>query len=92
MILGEFYFIGDAYYDWIFDRENIETLKVTSTNGILVLFCYLITWLLLSKILKNQKTKAIVIGLITPFFFYYSALHLWYPLNLLLYIIKISFD
>ncbi len=73
-----------------FDNEAQELLKVTLINGTLSLLCYILIWFILSKIIKNKKTKAILIGLITPFFFYYSVGHLWYPLGLLLYVLEID--
>ncbi|MGL5875573.1 MAG: hypothetical protein ACRC2R_24955 [Xenococcaceae cyanobacterium] len=76
--------------DFDFDNEALELLKATLKNGIFFLLCYAGLWLLLSKSITNKKAKAITIGLITPFFFYYSVGSLAYPLMLLLYIAEID--
>ena len=78
--INNIYFIAGTYYEWIFEKKNLEILKATLPNGLLVLFCYLAICLMLSKLIKNNKPKAIVIGLITPFFFYYCALYLLIPI------------
>lgn len=72
------------------DTEAQELLIGTLRDGIFYLFCYTILFFLFSKFIKNQKIKAIIIGLITPFFFYYSALSFWYPSSLLLSFLKID--
>jgi hypothetical protein len=89
-MLNNIYFIANDYYDWVFEKKNLETLKTELTNGFLLLLCYLAIYLTLYKIVKNKNVKAIVIGSITPFFFYYCALYLWNPLFLLLYVTKID--
>jgi hypothetical protein len=90
MMKNNIYFITNDYYDWVFTKKNLESLKTLSVNGFLLLFCYLVIFLILSKLIKNKKIKAILIGLITPFFFYYCALYLWKPLFVFLYVIKID--
>jgi hypothetical protein len=61
-----------------------ELLRVTLINGFCIVMCYLIVFFILNKLIANKKLKAIVIGAITPFFFYFSIAYLWYPMSLLL--------
>ncbi|MBE9047168.1 hypothetical protein IQ255_22675 [Pleurocapsales cyanobacterium LEGE 10410] len=73
-----------------FDDEAQELIKITLTNGMLALICYLIIYATVNKLIASRKIKAIVLGIITPFFFYYSVGHLIYPFTMLLYILKID--
>ncbi len=73
-----------------FDNEAWELLKTTLINGLSILICYSILYFVLNKLLANRKIKAIVIGLITPFFFYYSIGYLIHPFTVLLYFLEID--
>ena len=73
-----------------FDNEAQELLKATLINGIAIIICYFLICFLLNKLISNAKIKAIVIGIITPFFFYYSVGFLTHPFAILLYVLKID--
>lgn len=67
-----------------FSAVDWKLLKVTLTNGLSILICYLVVYFVLNKLIVSKKIKAIIIGAITPFFCYFSIVHLWYPLSILL--------
>ena len=73
-----------------FDKEALQLLKTTLTNGFIVLICYIFSYFLLNKLIKNKKIKAIVVEMITPIFFYYSIGYLSHPFTVLLYVLKID--
>lgn len=73
-----------------FNEESVELLKATLINGIFLLFCYLIVFYFLRKTIKNNKAKAVIIGLVTSLFFYNITLNLIHPVTLLLYVLRID--
>ncbi|MBE9047169.1 hypothetical protein IQ255_22680 [Pleurocapsales cyanobacterium LEGE 10410] len=72
------------------DNETKELLMGSLRDGIFFLFCYAALWFCVNKFIKGKKVKAIILGLTTPFFFYYSILYLLYPLMILLYTLRID--
>ncbi|MEL6987818.1 MAG: hypothetical protein AAGK97_08300 [Bacteroidota bacterium] len=72
------------------DKEAQALLTSSLMQGLLFLILYIGMFFLLSICIKNKKIRAIMIGAITPVFFYYSAGNLWHPLNILLYVLQID--
>lgn len=73
-----------------FDNEAQELLKATLINGLSIMICYIIVYFILNKLISNRKIKTVIIGALTPFFFYYSIGYLTHPFTVLLYVLKID--
>ena len=73
-----------------FDNEAQELLKATLINGIALIVYYAFIYFVLKKLISDAKVRAIIVGILTPFFFYYSVGFLSHPFAILLYVLKID--
>ncbi|GAB4531391.1 MAG: hypothetical protein Tsb0014_14870 [Pleurocapsa sp.] len=72
------------------DSFEIQELLKATVIGSLILTGYFIVYFVSNKIINRRLIKAIVIGTVTPFFFYYSIAYLIHPFAVLLYILEID--
>lgn len=72
--------------------DNLETQELLKAAliGSLILICYLIVYFVSNKLINRRLLKAIVVGAVTPFFFYYSIAYLIHPFAMFLYILEID--
>lgn len=72
------------------DNFEIQELLKATLICSFILISYFMVYLVSNKIINRRILKAILLGVVTPFFFYYSTAYLIHPFAILLYILEID--
>ncbi len=72
------------------DNFEVQELSKAILIGSFIIICYSIVYSVLNKVINNKVLKAVVVGVFTPFFFYYSIAYLIHPFAIFLYILEID--